>query len=57
MGTIPRIKDGELFTSKKDKKLHGYGLKSVKRIIKEYDGFFSFSVEEDVFKVKISFMK
>ena len=57
LGTIPRIKDGELFTSKKDKKLHGYGLKSVKRIIKEYDGFFFFFFEEDVFKVKISFMK
>ena len=57
LGTVPRIKDGELLTSKKDKRLHGYGLKSVKRIVQKYDGVFSFSVEADVFKVKISFMK
>ena len=57
LGTVPRIKDGELFTSKKDKILHGYGLKSVKRIVQKYDGVFSFSVEEETFKVKISFMK
>lgn len=54
---VPKIKDGELLTSKQDKTIHGYGLKSVRRIIRKYDGVFSFSVKEKIFITKISFMK
>ena len=42
-------------TSKKDKRLHGYGLKSVNNIVEKYNGVFSYSIKEQVFKVNLSF--
>lgn len=42
LGTVPRIKDGELLTSKKDKRLHGYGLKSTNVSYKNTTEFFHF---------------
>lgn len=47
--------NGEWVSVKKDKEYHGYGLKSVKRIVKEYDGYITFDVKECLFKVNITF--
>ncbi len=51
----PKIENGSLLTSKKDKRLHGYGLKSVNNIVEKYNGVFSYSIKEQVFKVNLSF--
>ncbi len=40
-------------TSKEQKNQHGFGLKSVKRIVEESDGFFKVSTKEGVFIVEI----
>lgn len=51
----PKIENGALLTSKKDKRLHGYGLKSVNNIVEKYNGVFSYSIKERIFKVNLSF--
>ena len=56
IGERPIIKNGELLTSKEHAWMHGYGLKSVRRIVEKNEGVFSFSIEEDVFKIQVSFM-
>jgi len=43
----------QLATSKPDKAEHGIGLKSVKSIMKKYDGFWNFEETENEFKVSI----
>lgn len=45
--TAPNIHGGNLVTSKVDKKLHGFGLKSVERILKKYQGGFDWHYDED----------
>lgn len=40
-------------TTKKDKWNHGFGLKSVKQIVKKYGGTMDIDMTEDVFEVKI----
>lgn len=55
IGEKPKIENGVLLTSKTDKSLHGYGLKSVNNIVEKYNGAFSYSVKEQVFKVNLSF--
>lgn len=57
IGEQPKIKNGELLTSKKHPWMHGYGLKSVRRIVEKNEGVFSFSIEENVFKIQVAFMK
>lgn len=52
---VPEIIDGEILTTKREKEFHGYGLKSVKRIVKKYDGEMTMQVKEYEFKVYISF--
>lgn len=42
----PVIQGGQLVTSKDDKKLHGFGLKSVAKILKRYNGDFSWEYNE-----------
>ncbi len=42
-----------LNTSKPDKYLHGIGLKSVKHIVKQYDGEIIINTDDNIFKVKI----
>ena len=49
------IVDGEIVTTKKDKENHGWGLKSIKNIVKEYDGNMHVSATEDQFKLTIMF--
>lgn len=45
--TAPNIYGGNLVTSKTDKKLHGFGLKSVEKILKKYQGGFEWRYDED----------
>lgn len=50
------LKDGNKWISSKvDKKLHGYGLLSVERLIQKYEGMIEYCVESSQFKVKLSF--
>lgn len=51
----PTIKNEKLVTTKKDSTIHGYGIKSIKRIVKNYDGNISFEYIEstNTFCVKI----
>lgn len=51
----PVIKNGEFVTNKQGKESHGYGIKSVKRIVDKYDGLFSYQIKEDIFQVNITF--
>ena len=52
---IPVMKHGQFLTQKGDKELHGYGIKSIKRIVDKYDGTIAFQIEDKMFKVNISF--
>lgn len=45
--TTPNICGRNLVTSKTDKKLHGFGLKSVEKILKKYQGGFEWRYDED----------
>ncbi len=42
-------------TSKKDKTSHGYGLKSMKNIMEEHSGKFSYQVEDGIFSLDLFF--
>ncbi len=42
-------------TTKKDKNLHGFGIRSMKYIIKKYDGFFNITEEDGCFSLKFLF--
>lgn len=44
--TTPITQGGHLLTNKEDKKLHGYGLKSVAKTLKRYGGDFSWEYNE-----------
>lgn len=57
MSNLPLIEKDKFITSKKDKELHGYGLKSVKHIVHKYDGNFLYLIEDSTFIVKISFFE
>lgn len=43
-----------LVTSKRNKKIHGYGIKSIQTIANKYDGLVLFSCENKVFSVNIN---
>ncbi|SDF17096.1 GHKL domain-containing protein [Fontibacillus panacisegetis] len=49
------FKDQVPQTSKKDKNRHGFGIKSMRHIAKQYNGTLSFHSEEDVFYLHIYF--
>lgn len=51
----PTLKDGKPLTTKENKSLHGYGIKSIERIAKEYNGEidYSFDKEEMLFTFKV----
>ena len=42
-----------LETSKEDKKNHGFGVKNIKSVVKDYGGEVSFSVLDDMFSVSV----
>ena len=44
--TAPKKSGGELITTKTDKEVHGYGIRSIKRIAKEYNGNINYSFDE-----------
>ena len=48
-----KLENGLPPTTKEDKYLHGYGLKSVKRIVEKYDGTCSVFKEDGMFQVNI----
>lgn len=47
------IRDGVVETTKKDKAYHGYGMKSMKKIVEKYDGKFDVLIADDMFQVEI----
>lgn len=51
----PTIKNGKLVTVKEKSSIHGYGIKSIERTIKNHDGIMSFSFDESAkeFNTKI----
>ena len=53
----PKMFRGIPVTSKKDVNKHGYGLKSVKRIVDRYDGMLDYSTRDNKFIVTIVFPK
>lgn len=50
-----KVSNGKILSLKKDKEYHGYGLKSVQRIVEEHEGCFSIRILEKQFVVNISF--
>ena len=52
---IPQKCEKGFLTSKINKELHGYGLKSVQRIVDEYEGDILYQIENNTFAVRISF--
>lgn len=48
-------KNGEWTSSKADKNNHGYGLKSVNRIVERYEGIISYQISDNIFDVNLSF--
>lgn len=46
--------NGSLITSKKDKKLHGFGIKNVIQKVEKYQGTFNYRIEDNRFWVEIS---
>ena len=42
---------GRLFTTKKNKEQHGYGISNVKKILESYNGIIDFNHTKDVFRV------
>lgn len=49
------MKNGKIQTSKEDKAYHGYGLKSMKNIVKKYNGIMKISTEDDIFRLTMTF--
>lgn len=45
--------DGEIKTTKRDKKNHGYGLHSIRQCVKKYDGSMKISYNDGVFSIDI----
>ncbi len=46
-------REGDFVTTKKDKRFHGYGIKSIKHTAKRYDGVVSINTENNWFELKI----
>lgn len=51
----PIKRNNRFITSKEDKNIHGYGLKSVQRIVEKYDGIIAYKISNKVFITSISF--
>ncbi len=46
-----KVRNNEIFTTKRNKEIHGFGLQSVKEIAEKYDGTVSFEQEDGAFSV------
>lgn len=53
-GDLHRNAQGEIETSKKDGRLHGLGIKSMARILEDYDGFMKIRTDGDIFDLFIT---
>ncbi len=51
-----KMSDGKILTSKEDEDYHGYGLKSMKNIVRKYNGVMKISTESDIFKLTMTFI-
>lgn len=49
-----KIEDGVPLTSKKDKKEHGFGFKSIKNVTEKYGGALTFETDKDIFRLQIT---
>ncbi len=49
----PQFKDGNLTTSKSDKRYHGFGVKSIKTTVKKYGGSTTIHAENGWFEIRI----
>lgn len=52
--SAPNLKDGKLQTTKSNKFIHGYGIKSIERIAKQYDGNVSHNFDAEEMKFSLS---
>ena len=50
-------KDGRYLTEKKDKEMHGFGMKSVESIVEKYEGDVNWNHTEDTFTAVITFFE
>ena len=48
-----QYEEGHLITTKKNKDMHGYGIKSIQYIVNKYDGAMDINVEDQWFSLKI----
>ena len=53
----PKRKRGSFPTWKKDRSLHGYGLKSVERIVESHEGIISYEMQDKLFTVRVTFFE
>ena len=53
-GEIKRRSDGDIESDKKDNRLHGLGVKSMRRILEEYDGQLTIRAEDGIFALLIA---
>ena len=51
--TAPAIKDGSVVTSKVDRRLHGWGLRSVKAAVEKYQGTMEIEYSDLVYTVDV----
>lgn len=52
---IPEKREKGFLSTKRDKELHGFGLKSVQRIVDAYEGDILYQIKNDTFTVRLSF--
>ncbi len=52
-GKLKRNNRGEKITLKEDKKNHGIGIKSIKNIVKKYNGYYNVTLDSKVYCVSI----
>ena len=45
---------GQVVTSKKDERFHGWGLKSVASAVEKYEGVIQHTIEDHIFQVVVS---
>lgn len=50
-----QFRDGLPLTTKADKDFHGFGLKSIQKVVEKYDGFFSIIPQDHLFVLNIVF--
>lgn len=49
-----RIEGGVPLTSKKDKKEHGFGFKSIKNVVEKHGGTLTFETDNDIFRLQVT---